>query len=115
MQGKDLLLFGFPHSKALLDALPENVIVAEDRFTLDDKAYQAPADAAFFALKSGIDRNRSAGLLLAFSPEAAAALARKVPHYGSYSALVLQDGTVTIKKVWPTVNSPLIHHFLPKE
>lgn len=113
--GKDLLLFGFPRSKPLLDALPATVVVAGDRFTLDEKTYQAPGDAAFFALKSGIDRSRSAGLLVAFSPEAAAALARKVSHYGSYSALVLQDGAVTVKKVWPTVNSPLIHHFLPKE
>ncbi len=113
--GKDLLLFGFPRSKPLLDALPATVVVAGDRFTLDEKTYQAPGDAAFFALKSGIDHSRSAGLLVAFSPEAAAALARKVPHYGSYSVLVLQDGTVTVKKVWPTVNSPLIHHFLPKE
>ena len=115
LKGKDLLLFGFPQSKQLLDALPENVTVARDQFTLDEKVYQASTDGAFLTLRSGMDRNRSVGLLLAFSQEAAVALARKIPHYGSYSALVIQEGNVTVKKVWPTVNSPLIHHFLPKE
>ncbi len=115
LKGKDLLLFGFPQSKELLDALPENVTVARGHFMLEGKVYQAPTDGAFLALKSGVDNNRKAGLLLAFSQEAAVALARKVTHYGSYSVLVVEQGNVTVKKVWPTVSSPLIHHFLPRE
>ncbi len=115
LQGKDLLLFGFPQSRQLLDALPENVTVTRDHFMLDEKVYRAPTDGAFITLRSGVDSNRNAGLFLAFSHEAAVPLARKIPHYGSYSALVFQEGNVTVKKVWPATSSPLIHHFLPEE
>ncbi|HOI96774.1 MAG TPA: M1 family aminopeptidase [Syntrophobacter fumaroxidans] len=115
LKGKDLLVFGFPRTKQLFDALPGNLSVATDHFSLDETVYGEPGDGAFFALRSGIDTSRSAGLFLAFSREAADVLARKIPHYGSYSVVVIRDNNVAIKKVWPVADSPLIHRFTSRE
>lgn len=115
LEGKDLLLFGLPQSEPLLPTLPESVTAARDHFSLDGKEYRAPNDGVFLIMGSATDRSRSVGLFLAFSEESASALARKISHYGSYSALVIQEGNVTVKKVWPVSDSPLIHHFMPKE
>ena len=115
LEGKDLLLFGLPQSEPLLPTLPESVTAARDHFSLDGKEYRASNDGVFLTMGSATDRSRSVGLFLAFSEESASALARKISHYGSYSALVIQEGNVTVKKVWPVSDSPFIHHFMPKE
>lgn len=115
LEGKDLLLFGLPQSEPLLPTLPESVTAARDHFSLDGKLYQGATDGAFITMRSATGRNRIVGLFLAFSADTATALAKKIPHYGSYGALVIQAGDVTTKKVWSAGDSPLIYHFVPKE
>jgi len=115
LKGKDLLVFGFPRTRQLLGALPGNLTLAWDQFALDETVYRGLGDGAFFALRSGIDENRTAGLFLAFSRETAGVLARKTPHYGSFSVVVIRDNDVVDKKVWPVADSPLIHRFSPRE
>lgn len=115
LKGKDLLLFGLPRSRNLMPVLPDVLSLDRDRFILDGGVFSRAAEGAFFTLKSGIDADKKVGLMLAFSRDAAVALAGKVPHYGSYSALVVQEGKVTMKKTWSAEDSPLIHRFSNKE
>ena len=49
----------------------------------------------------------------AASAEALAAIAHRLPHYGSKSFLVFDDGKVVEQGVWPTDARPLRIEFLP--
>ena len=51
------------------------------------------------------------GLIDARSADDVAALGSKVPHYGKYSYLVFEEGSVQDKGVWPAGDSPLRKRF----
>jgi len=90
----------------LLDALPENVTVAREHFTLDVEKSTRPRPMALSS-RSGPVWTATGGRLLSPSPGAAVALARtKIPHYGSYSVLVIEEGKYDGQEVWPAQNSP---------
>jgi hypothetical protein len=61
------------------------------------------------------DTGRVAAVFLPLSPSAAAAVGKKIPHYGKYSYLVFTDGENKNKGTWEPADSPVVHRFKAKE
>lgn len=61
------------------------------------------------------DPGRVAAVFLPLSPSAAAAVGRKIPHYGKYGYLVFTDGENKSKGTWEPADSPVVHRFKAKE
>ena len=53
-----------------------------------------------------------AAVFLPFSPEAANAAGRKIPHYGKYSYLAFSGGNNRVKGTWAAADSPAVHRFV---
>jgi hypothetical protein len=104
--GRDVLLLGVPRDRRLLPPLPGGLALSASRFTLDGTVYEKPPDALFSVFARPGEAGRVTALFLPLSPSAAAAAARKIPHYGKYGFLVFSDGVNRAKGSWPAAASP---------
>jgi hypothetical protein len=82
---------------------------------LDGTVYSAAGDALFAVFPRQADPGRVAAVFLPLSPSAAAAVGRKIAHYGKYSYLVFTDGENKSKGTWEPADSPVVHRFKAKE
>jgi hypothetical protein len=108
---RDVILVGFPLDRRWLPRLPAGFGLEKDRFTVEGREYRGPSDAFF-----GVFRHpyREGGVLAVFLPLAihnADMATRKVTHYGRYSYLTFQDGTIREKGFWSVEVSPLVHNW----
>jgi hypothetical protein len=112
LAGRDVLYLGLPSGMgALPGTLPKGLSLAPSRFTLNGTTYSGPGDALFAALPHPSDPARVAAVFLPFSPAAANAAGRKIPHYGKYSYLVFSGGKLREKGTWAPASSPAVHRF----
>jgi hypothetical protein len=107
----DLLFVGIPENHDLFPQLPTGLSVHRGSFQWDGRHFAKPSDALFAVLPSTRGSARVEALFLPLSSGAANLVARKIPHYGTYSLLVFEDGANAMKQTWPTLDSPLIHRF----
>ena len=115
LKGHDVLFLGVPSGKEFLpEALPGNISLGQDRFLLDGTVYSAAGDALFAVFPRQSDPGRVAAVFLPLSPSAAAAVGRKIAHYGKYSYLVFTDGENKSKGTWEPADSPVVHRFKAK-
>jgi aminopeptidase N len=111
LAGHDVLYLGLPGGKKYLPALPRELSVSPDGFSIGGTEYGSREDSLFVVLPHPSDKKRVAALFLSRSPEAAAMAARKIPHYGKYSYLVFSEGTNRAKGTWEATASPTAHEF----
>jgi hypothetical protein len=114
LAGHDVLYLGLPGGKNYLPALPRELSVSPNGFSIGSTEYGSREDSLFVVLPHPSDRKRVAALFLPRSPEAAAMAARKIPHYGKYSYLVFSEGTNRAKGMWEATASPTVHEFPPQ-
>jgi hypothetical protein len=116
LEGHDVLFLGVPSRKGFLpDALPGDISLGQDRFSLNGTVYFSPGDALFAVFPRQATPGRVAAVFLPLSPSAAATAGRKIPHYGKYSYLVFTDGNNRNKGTWEPADSPAVHRFKSKE
>lgn len=109
---RDVLYLGLPSGRGYLPAaLPRELSLAPGRFTLNGTEFGAPGDALFAVLPHPSAAGRVAAVFLPFSPEAANAAGRKIPHYGKYSYLAFSGGNNRDKGTWVAADSPAVHRF----
>ncbi len=104
--GKDLLVLGLPKSRQLQPELPAGFTAAGQQITINGKLYSEADDVLFFVLP-GHEDNRVTGYFLPGSSSAAQDSARRIPHYGRYSALAFHKGRNQVKMTWDPESSPL--------
>jgi len=114
LAGHDVLYLGLPGGKKYLPALPRELSVSPNGFSIGGTEYGSREDSLFVVLPHPSDKKRVAALFLSQSPEAAAMAARKIPHYGKYSYLVFSEGTNRAKGMWEATASPTVHEFPPQ-
>ena len=114
LAGHDVLYLGLPGGKNYLPALPRELSVSPNGFSIGGTEYGSREDSLFVVLPHPSDKKRVAALFLSRSPEAAAMAARKIPHYGKYSYLVFSGGTNRAKGMWEVTASPTVHEFPPQ-
>lgn len=110
----DLLLIGYAATaKKLLAGVgrDHDVKFSDKRFTLNDAAYENPADSFFGVFDHPFAPGRTVALFLPLSTRYTEVVARKITHYGKYSYLAFSEGRNQVKGVWPIRNSPLSHQF----
>ncbi|MHC1745124.1 MAG: M1 family metallopeptidase [Syntrophobacteraceae bacterium] len=105
----DVLFCGLPESEGLLPTVPQGLTVRRDGFEWDGRRFAGPSDSLFAVLPRSNGVGRLTALFLPLSPNGASTVARKIPHYGTYSLLIFEAGTNVVKKTWPVTDSPLIH------
>jgi CheY-like chemotaxis protein len=103
---RDVIFLGWPKNAALQAELPAGVGVSAKQFTLDDKLYTTVDDVLFMVIDSREAQHVTA-YYLPGSVNAALDTARRIPHYGRYSALVFRGGRNLVKSTWQPVQSPL--------
>ncbi len=108
---QDLLYCGIPHTLDLLASLPHGLEVLRDSFQWEGRRFAGPSDSLFAVLPRSNGGRRLTALFLPLDSNGASIVARKVPHYGTYSLLIFQAGTNVVKQTWPVTDSPLIHEF----
>jgi hypothetical protein len=115
LAGYDVLFVGVPEGSGYLPPLPTELSVSREEFALGGKTYPSPEDSLFVVLPHPSDKDRVVALFLPFSPEAAKASARKIPHYGKYSYLAFSGGKNREKGTWEVASSPTVYEFPPEE
>jgi hypothetical protein len=103
----DLLIVGYPHDKALLRNLPDQVAIHQKSFILNKRTYDQSGDVFFGVFNHPFAAARVAALFLPLSPQQAEMVAPKITHYGKYSYLAFQGGQNQDKGIWPVKQSPL--------
>jgi hypothetical protein len=110
---RDVLYFGLPSRRGYLPAaLPRELSLTPGKFTLKGTTFGEPGDALFAVLPHPSAAGRVAAVFLPFSPEAANAAGRKIPHYGKYSYLAFSGGNNRDKGTWVAADSPAVHRFV---
>lgn len=107
----DLLYCGIPQNRELLALLPHGLGVLQDSFEWEGRRFTGSSDSLFAVLPRPNERGRLTALFLPLGPNGASIVARKVPHYGTYSLLIFEAGINVVKQTWPVTDSPLIHEF----
>jgi hypothetical protein len=95
------ILVGRPTPSPLLESLPEPLGL---QGALPDR----PEGTFFGVFQHPRRPGRVVALLLANPMASLETVARKIPHYGTYSYLVFRGGENRVKGVWPVTSSPLI-------
>jgi hypothetical protein len=117
IEGRDVIFFGRPGQDALqwlLPSRPNGIRLSADRFSYEGMSTEESGDCLFAVFK---DPARKGGLTAVFHPveetpeDSVNLAARKITHYGKYSAVTFADGTNCDKTVWPVTESPLIFRF----
>jgi hypothetical protein len=117
IEGRDVIFFGRPRSASIQWLLPSNphgIRLSADGFSHDGVAGEGSGDCLFAVFK---DPGRKGRLSAIFYPvegtsaDSVAIAARKITHYGKYSAVTFADGTNCSKTIWPVTESPLIVAF----
>ena len=109
---RDVLYFGRPAGGGYLPAaLPRELSFSSGKFTLNGKTFGEPGDALFAVLPHPSAAGRVVAVFLPFSPDAANAAGRKIPHYGKYSYLAFSGGNNRDKGTWVAADSPAVHRF----
>jgi aminopeptidase N len=103
---RDLLVLGWPKSQKLRLNLPDDFTVTGQQVVIDGKLYSEADDVLFFVLP-GHEANRVTGYFLPGSLAAARDTARRISHYGRYSALAFHKGRNQVKTSWDPADSPL--------
>jgi len=106
---RDLLFVGLPEHKDWLPSFPKGLRHSDSGLAVKDRLVDPRSDAACVVYS---DR-KSGGVVGLFvaPPSYAGAVARKISHYGKYSYLVFEETQNTLKGIWSTEQSPLVHHF----
>lgn len=114
--GRDLLFLGWPRRTQLQPELPTELAVTPtgDAALWSVTGTPTESDVLFAVLAGRESADGVRALFLAATPEAAAAVASKIPHYGRYSLLLFADGRNIVKTTWEARTSPLRSVF-PKE
>ena len=107
LDGKDILMIGYPQKQGLFNNLPDQIAIAAKSFILNEKTYAQPSDVFFGVFAHPFSENRIAALFFPLSPNQAEAVARKITHYGKYSYLAFENGQNRAKGFWPVEQSPL--------
>ena len=117
IQGRDVIFFGRPRPATLqwlLPSRPNGIRLSADGFSYDGAAGEGSGDSLFAVFK---DPGRKGRLSAIFYPlegaasDSVATAARKITHYGKFSAVSFADGTNCSKTIWPVTESPLIVNF----
>ena len=117
VEGRDVIYFGRPGPDALqwlLPSRPNGIQLSAEGFSYDGKSTDESGDCLFAVFK---DPGRKGGLTAVFHPveetpvDSVNLAARKITHYGRYSAVSFADGINCGKTVWPVTDSPLIISF----
>ncbi len=115
--GRDVIFFGRPGAGTLqwlLPSRPNDIRLSAEGFTYQGKSAEESGDCLFAVFR---DPARGGGLSALFfavegtPPESVHSAARKVTHYGKYSAVSFADGINCHKTIWPVTDSPLIFNF----
>ncbi|RJR35844.1 MAG: M1 family peptidase [Desulfobacteraceae bacterium] len=112
---RDIVLIGLPMEKALLPRMPPGTLLEKDRFILNERLYNDPADAFFGVFGHPGRYNGVLAVFLPLSMKDAGVVARKVAHYGRYSYVTFRDGVNREKGNWATQSSPVVHEFINKK
>jgi hypothetical protein len=112
---QDFLLVGWPRRPELRPALPDQLDVGQDGFTMKGRHFSEAGAALFTILNQPGNPQRFAALFLPLSAESGRVAARKIPHYGKYSYLAFVGGENVAKGTWPATYSPLVFDFLQEQ
>ena len=107
----DVLLIGLPLRKDLLSQLPEQVVLTNNTFKLNNIVYDRASDVFFGVFPSPFNPDRIVALFYPIAMPSADLVARKITHYGKYSFLAFRQGQNREKGIWPVLNSPLIYQW----
>jgi hypothetical protein len=117
IRGRDVIFFGRPRPATLrwlLPSEPNGIRLLADGFSYDGAAGEGSGDCLFAVFK---DPDRKGKLSAIFYPvegtaaESVDTAARKITHYGKFSAVSFADGTNCSKNIWAVTQSPLIVTF----
>ncbi len=111
LKKKDLLLIGWPQRPVLAAALPPAVSLQRGGFRLNGRLYNQPGDAFFGVFTNPLAPSRVMAVFFPLSGTDAAAVARKITHYGRYSYLAFRRGRNRDRGTWPPAASPLVYDF----
>lgn len=106
-KARDVIFLGWPKNAALQAELPVGLSVSAKQFTFDDQLYAATDDVLFMVIDSREEQHVTA-YYLPGSVTAALDTARRISHYGRYSALVFRGGRNVVKSTWKPDQSPLM-------
>jgi hypothetical protein len=107
----DLLMIGNPKKKELLRRMPNEVVIHDHAFTLNQKSYVGASDVFFGVFTHPYVDDRIAALFWPLSSDDAERVARKITHYGKYSYLAFHDGKNQDKGFWQINESPLVYQW----
>jgi hypothetical protein len=107
----DILLIGLPLRKDFLSAVPEQLVLTQKTFKLNNVLYNRDTDVFFGVFPNPYNPDRVVALFYPIATPSADLVARKITHYGKYSYLAFRQGQNRDKGIWPTLNSPLIHQW----
>jgi hypothetical protein len=109
LDGKDIILIGYPSDPSLLAAAPPELRLEPNAFALNGSRHQGRSEAFFGVLHHPIDRRRVAAIFLALSNHRhAESVAGKITHYGRYSYLVFEGDRNHDKGTWSPGDSPAL-------
>jgi len=111
LEGRDVILVGYPSDPALLRTVPPSLRLNPNGFQVEGEPGLASADAFFGVLPHPYDPQRVMAIFLHRSSRYAPIVAGKVTHYGRYSYLAFEKGQNQAKGTWPVTDSPLIYRW----
>ena len=107
----DLVMIGYPNKKELLRRMPNEVVIHDQAFTLNQKSYDGASDVFFGVFTHPYVDDRIAALFWPLSSDDAEKVARKITHYGKYSYLAFHNGKNQDKGFWQINESPLVYQW----
>ncbi len=103
---RDILFLGWPQSKALQPAWPDEISSSVPTLPITYELGERGPDV-FFVVVKGESGEPLRAYFLPGSVVAAEDVARRVSHYGRYSYLFFRDGRNLVKATWQAKASPL--------
>ena len=110
----DILMIGNPKKKELLRRMPNELVLHDQAFALNQKSYDGTSDVFFGVFTHPYVDDRVAALFWPLSSDHAERVARKITHYGKYSYLAFQNGNNQDKGFWQINESPLVYQWNQK-
>jgi hypothetical protein len=109
--GRSLFLLGNTAENRILSrflrSLPEGTEIRADRILFQGRTYAHPKTAIALVMRNPFAPDKVVGVFLGLSPEAAAAAAHKIVHYGKYGHLIFTGGRARVKGTGETGKQPL--------
>jgi hypothetical protein len=111
LEGRDVILVGYPSDPSLLRTLPSGLRLDPNGFQVEGGPSSTDSDAFFGVLPHPYDANRVMAVFLHWSARYAEIAAGKVTHYGRYSYLAFEKGRNQGKGTWPVAHSPVFYRW----